>query len=218
MFEWQLFRGLPETELRRVVAIARRRTFARSEVVFHRGDPADTLHLIDKGRFAVRVTTQLGDTATIAVHGPGEAFGEMALVDAGSVRSTTVAALETGETYAVNRDDFTRLRAQYPSVNDVLVRLLAERLRRASEQLVEALFVPAEKRILRRLRELAALYGGEVIPLTQEDIASLAGTSRATVNRVLRTEARRGSLELRRGKTIVLDSEDLARRGGASTL
>ena len=218
MLEWQLFLGLPETELRRVVAIARRRTFARSEVVFHRGDPADTLHLIDKGRFAVRVTTQLGDTATIAVHGPGEAFGEMALVEAGSVSSTTVAALEPGETYAVHRGDFTRLRAQYPSVNDVLVRLLAERLRRASEQLVEALFVPADKRVLRRLRELAALYGGEVIPLTQADIASLAGTSRATVNRVLRAEARRGSVELRRGKTIVRDPADLARRAGAAAL
>ena len=217
MLESQLFHGLPETELRRVVAVARRRTFRRSEVVFHRGDPADSVHLVNKGRFAARMTTPVGDTVTVAVHGPGEAFGELALVEPEPIRSTTVAALEAGETYAVHRDDFDRLRGQYPGVNDVLVRLLARRLRRASEQLVEALFVSADRRVLRRLLELAELYGGgdrAVVPLTQEDIASLAGTSRATANRVLRAEAARGAVELRRGRTIVLDAAGLARRAG----
>jgi len=66
--------------------------------------------------------------------------------------------------------------------------------------------------VLRRLRELAELYGEEgtrVIPLTQEEIAGLAGTSRATVNRVLRAEERAGSLELTRGRTTVLDPSRL---------
>ena len=44
--------------MRRVLQIARRRTFARREVVFHRGDPADTLHLVYSGRFAVRIGTR----------------------------------------------------------------------------------------------------------------------------------------------------------------
>ena len=210
-----LFGELPEAELRRVVAVARRRRFGRNEVVFHRGDPADTLHLIARGRFASRVITQLGDTVTVAVQGPGEAFGELALVEADASRSTTVLALEAGETYAVGRDDFTRLRQQYPSVNDVLVRLLARRVRRQSELLVEALFVPAETRVLRRLCELSRLYGGE-IPLTQEDIAGLAGTSRATVNRVLRAESKRCTVELRRGRTSVVDAAALAKRSGAT--
>jgi CRP/FNR family transcriptional regulator, cyclic AMP receptor protein len=212
----RLFENLPEPELRRLVATARRRLFRRSEVVFHGGDPADTLHLITRGRFASRLTTRLGDTVTVSVLGPGEAFGELALVEAGASRSTSIVALEPGETYAVARDDFSRLRRQYPAVNDVLVRLLARRLRRQSELLVEALFVSAETRILRRLGELLALYGdgepGTVVPLTQEDIAGLAGTSRATVNRVLRAEAKQGTVELRRGKTCVLDPEALARR------
>jgi len=68
------------------------------------------------------------------------------------------------------------------------------------------------------VRELAELYGGSskpvVVPLTQEDIAGLAGTSRATVNRVLREEERRGNIELRRSKTVVLDLDELARRAG----
>jgi CRP-like cAMP-binding protein len=220
MFDMQLLADLPEQELRRLVAVARRRLFRRNEVVFHLGDPADTLHLIVRGRFAARVTTRLGDTVITAVQGAGEAFGEMALVDAGTARSTTVVALEPGETYAVPRDDFARLQRQYPAVNQLLVRILAERVRRTSELLVEALFVSAETRVLRRLNELAALYGAEapgtVVPLTQDDIAGLAGTSRATANRVLRAEARRGTIELRRGRTTVLDPVALAKRAGAT--
>jgi len=198
---------------------ARRRRFGRNEVVFHRGDPADSLHLIVKGRFAARVETDVGDTVTVSVHGPGDAFGELALLDLEQSRSTTVAALEPAGTYAVHRDDFTRLREEYPAVNEVLVRLLAARVRRTSELYVEALFVGAETRVLRRLHELADLYGqgvpGTIIPLSQQEIAGLAGTSRATVNRVLRAEAARGSVELHRGQTTVVDPAVLARRAGS---
>ena len=216
MSDIQLFGGLPEAELRRVVAVARRRRFGHGEVVFHQGDPADSLHLVVKGRFAARAITRLGDTVTVAIHSPGEAFGELALVEAGAVRSMTVAAVEAGETLAVTRDDFSRVRHTYPEVNEVLVRLLAARVRHSSELLLEALFAPAETRVLRRLHELAQLYGhavpGTVIPLNQEDIAALAGTSRATANRVLRAEEKRGTVRLARGKTLVLDPDDIARR------
>ena len=222
MIDSQLFSGLPEAELRRLVAVARRRRFDRREVVFHRGDPADSLHLIVKGRFTARVTTQLGDTVTVAILGPGEAFGELALVDVGAVRSTTVAAVEAGETFAINRDDFKKLRGEYPEVNEVLVRLLAARVRRSSDRLLEALFVPAETRVLRRLGELVQLYGqsapGTLIPLTQEDIAGLAATSRATANRVLRAEEKRGTVRLARGKTVILDPADIARRVHSAAL
>jgi CRP/FNR family transcriptional regulator, cyclic AMP receptor protein len=214
--QWQLLAEVPEDALRALLAIARRRTFSRNEIVFHHGDPADSLHLIRKGRFGVRITTPVGDTATLSVRGPGDAFGELALLGGESVRSATVAALEPGETHSVYRDDFQRLRRQYPVVNDVLIGILTDRLRRLSEQVIEAYYVPADRRVLRRVCELAELYGrGDeelVVPLTQEELAELAGTSRATVNRVLREAERRGSVELRRGKTAVLDLDALARR------
>jgi CRP/FNR family transcriptional regulator, cyclic AMP receptor protein len=214
--DWQLLANVPQETLRALLAIARRRTFSRNEVVFHRGDPADSLHLIRKGRFAVRIATPLGDTATLSVRGPGDAFGELALLGGEAARSATVSALEPGETYSIYRVEFHRLRREHPGVNDVLTGILADRLRRLSEQLIEAYYVPADRRVLRRVRELADLYGGEsgaiLVPLTQEDIAGLAGTSRATVNRVLREEVRRGTLELRRGRTVVLEADELAKR------
>jgi len=121
---WELFSDLPPEQLQRVLKFARRRTFSRGEVVFHEGDPADSLHLIEKGRFAVRVTTPLGETATLAIRGPGEAFGELALVS-DAPRSATVAALESAETHSLYRREFDELRREHPFVNRVLVAVLA---------------------------------------------------------------------------------------------
>ena len=215
--EWRLLRDVPAEDVRQVLQIARRRTFSRGEVVFHHGDPADSLQLIVTGRFAVRITTQLGDTALIAVLGPGDAFGELALISEETVRSATVAALEPSETRSVLRRDFARLQREYPSVNAVLVSLLAEQVRRMNRRFVEAHYVDADKRVRRRLCELAGMYrrGEDVtIPLTQEELAEMAGTSRATVNRVLREEQTRGTVELLRGKTVVRDLDGLASRAG----
>ena len=214
--EWPLLASVPPEELRAVLEVARRRTFDRGEVVFHRGDPADTLHLVVRGHFAARIVTPLGDAAILDVHRPGDAFGELALTGADAHRSATVAALESGETRSLHRDDFARLQRRHPEVNTVLVELLAEKVRHASERLVEAHYEDAETRVRRRLLGLLPLYsegeGDCEVPLTQEDLAELAGTSRATVNRVLRDEERRGSVELRRGRTVVRDRQALARR------
>jgi CRP-like cAMP-binding protein len=207
--KWALFSEVPEEAVRAVLTIARRRVFSRGEVVFHRGDPANALHLISSGRFAVRITTPLGDTATLAVRGRGDAFGELALVSDQEVeRSATVQALEAAETRSVLRDDFERLRREHPSVDTILVAILAERVRRLSEQLTEAYYLSADERVVRRLADLAELYGGSV-PLPQEAIAELAGTSRATVNRVLRELEQQGVLKLGRVRIEVEQADRL---------
>ena len=115
--QWALLAGVPEEELRTILQVARRRSFAKNEVVFHRGDPADCLHLIAQGRFAIRIMTPLGDTATLAIRGPGATFGEMALLTDEAHRTATVAAVEHGETYSVYRTDFDLIRAAYPGAD-----------------------------------------------------------------------------------------------------
>jgi CRP/FNR family cyclic AMP-dependent transcriptional regulator len=214
--QWRLLADVPSDELQQMLTIARRRPFDRGEVVFHEGDPADSLHLIVSGRFAVRIRTPLGDTTLLAIYGPGDAFGELALVAPPVHRSATVVALEAAETRSVFREDFEALRKRHPGVDRILVSLLADRIREMNERLLEAHYVDAETRVRRHLRQLADVYerdGASVIPLTQEEIAEIAGTSRATVNRVLREEERRGVIELKRGRTRVLDAEQLTRRG-----
>lgn len=214
--EWRLLEGVPGEEVRRLLSIARRRTFRRGEVVFHQGDPADSLHLVSKGRFAIRVTTPLGDQATIGIRGPGDSFGEMAIAGAGATRSATVESLEEAETFCVVEGEFRRLRREHHGVDQLLIDLLANEVRMLNARLLEALYVPVDRRVLRRVAELATLYGsgeGEVvIPLTQEELAGLAGTTRPTVNQVLRGLEDAGIVRLRRGKTVVTDPSALAAR------
>jgi len=223
MMEWPLLSDLAPEDVRQLLSIARRRTFDKGEVVFHRDDPAESLHLIVRGRFAARVSTQVGDSVLLDVLGPGQTFGELALLLPGERRSATVSALEDGETRSVYRDDFARLQQSHPGVKDVLLRLLAEQVRRTSDRIVEAHHVDADTRMRRRLCELAETYadgdGVAVVPLTQDDLASMAGTSRATVNRVLREEEKRGAVALERGRVKVRDAESIQRRcrlGGSS--
>jgi CRP/FNR family transcriptional regulator, cyclic AMP receptor protein len=214
--ESPLLAGLPADDVRELMASARRRTFSKGEVVFHRDDLAESLHFVVRGRFAVRATTPLGDSVLLDVLGPGDAFGELALLLPDERRSATISALEAGETRSVYRDDFARLQRSHPGVKDVLLRVLAVQLRRASTRLVEAHYVDADTRVRRRLIELGQIYGSDdapgVIPLTQEDLAAMAGTSRATVNRVLRDEVKRGVVALARGRVSLLDVQALARR------
>jgi CRP/FNR family cyclic AMP-dependent transcriptional regulator len=207
--EWPIFDGLPAADVQKVLEAARRRTFAKGEIVFHRGDPGDSLHLVVKGRFAIRVMTPVGDVATLGIRGPGQSFGEMALVHPESHRAATVQALEPAETQALAYSQLGQLR---PAVDRLLVVLLADDLRRQNELLLDAFYVPAERRVLRRLLEL-----GSPVVLTQEELAQLAGTSRATVNRVLRDEEKRGTVELARGRVTVVDPDAIRRRARVTT-
>ena len=211
--EWRLFEGIAGEDVRAVLALARRSTYRRGEVVFHHHDPADAVHLVVKGRFDFRITTTHGDVVALAIRGPGETFGEIAVVT-GAERSATVSALEPGETLVLRGSELRRLARDHATVGEVLVRMLAEHVALLSERLVEAYTVDAETRVARRVLELGRVYGGSppvTIPLIQEEIAALAGASRATVNRVLREAEDRGVVKLSRGKTTLLDEGGMAR-------
>lgn len=216
--DWALLGGLSDADARVVLASAHRRRFSRSEVVFHEDDPADTVQLVAEGRFAARRSTPAGDTVTFSILGPGDTFGELALLGSQPRRTSTVVALEPAVTLSLGFADVERLRAAHPTVERQLVTMLAQRVSRLSDHLLEALHVPADERIVRRLLEISDRYvvaasaDTVVIPLTQDAIGELAGASRPTTNRVLRRLAADGVVALHRGSIEVLDRQALARR------
>src|SRR4029453_19389658 len=121
-------------------------TYRRGEAVFHRHDPGDSVHLAVKGRFDVRITTPHGNVVALARHVPGDTSGEIAVLT-GAERSATVTALEPGETLMVRGSELRRLAREHASVDEVLVRVLAEHVAFLSERLVEAYTVDAEARV-----------------------------------------------------------------------
>jgi CRP-like cAMP-binding protein len=209
--QWALLASLPSADQRRILDAARRRRFGRGEIVFHEGDPADSLHLVESGIFAVQVSDRTGDKATLNVLGSGGFFGELALVQDVQTprRSATVLALVPGQTLTITRTAFTAMRNSSPGVERLVVAALAHRVEELSERLLEALYVGVDRRVYRRLVELGEIYGGSgsdiVIPLSQADVATMAGASRPTVNQVLQRLVGRGIISLGRREITVRD-------------
>ena len=216
---WPLLAPLDPAERERVLAAARPRHYARGEVVFHEGDPGESLHLVQSGRFAVRVSVPSGDTATLSVVAAGEAFGELALLRQSRDRTATIVALEASSTLVLSRSDFVALRTAHPGVEQLVVETLARRVDELSQALLEALYVGVDRRVIRRLVDLAAAYetpgsATVTIPITQDDLAGMAGATRPTVNQVLQRLAADGTVALGRGRIELLDVPGLRRRGG----
>ena len=210
---------LSESDRRRVLDATRPRRYARNEVVFHEDDPGDCLHLVLKGHLAVRVGLASGESFTLAVLGPGDAFGELAVLGRPHRRTATVVAFEPSETLALTGQAFAALRQEHPAMERLVVELLAERVDQLSRRLLEALYTGVDRRVFRRLSELCAIYGDTrtsttVIPLTQDDIAGLAGASRPTVNQILQRLASEGVVAIERRRIEVLDPAALRRRAG----
>jgi CRP/FNR family transcriptional regulator, cyclic AMP receptor protein len=211
--EWALFDGVAPESVGRILAATRRVRLSRGEILFHEGERGDSVYLIEMGKVAVRISTPEGALVTVALLGPGSAVGELALLGDDERRTATVQAVEPTAALRLRRRDFAELRQQHPSVTEFLVKSLAATVRRLDAQLVEAYHLPAEARIRRHLHALARVYdtGAQAIQvdLTQEELAQLAGTTRPTVNRVLREEEQRGTLRLGRGRIVILDRAQL---------
>jgi CRP-like cAMP-binding protein len=217
--EWGLLSSLPDDDRQQILAAARRRSFARGEVLVHEGDPADSLHLIESGRVAVRVSTPTGERATLNILSPGDYFGELSLVRrvGDRHRSATVVALEPTDTLVVSVTTFEELCRQRPEFDQLLIAALARRVEQLSGRLLDALYVGLDRRLYRCLLDLARVYGAEdgsdaTIPLTQEHLADLVGGTRPTVNQILQKLSAQSIVEVQRGRVVIRDSAALRRK------
>jgi CRP-like cAMP-binding protein len=211
---WRLLDLLDEAQREAFTRRTRRRRFKRNEVVFHDGDTGDTLHIVVKGHFAVRITTPLGHTAALRILGPGDHFGELSVL-APAARTGSVVALDAAETLTLHRDELVALQRDVPEVQQALTEALIVEVRRLAAALVDALYVPVDQRVWRRVRELADMFATNedpvTVPFTQDDVAQLAGTTRSTANRVLRAGEESGTIRLLRGRIEILDHRALDR-------
>lgn len=202
----------------RLMAAARPRRFRRREVVFSAGDPGDAMFWIEDGHVAVRVDTETGDTGTLTILGPGDSFGELALLEGGSRRSATIVALDDVELWALSRVQVDRLRLTSAEMDQLIIKLLAVQVHRLTGQLLEALYVPVSQRVARQLLRLADVYApgteAALLDVTQDDVAGLVGASRPTVNQTLRSFADRGAVALSRGRIEIRSRRLLVRLSG----
>jgi CRP/FNR family transcriptional regulator, cyclic AMP receptor protein len=193
-----------------------RRRFARGAFIFHAGEAGDSLHIIRKGRVAVLAPQSLGEMRMLAILGVNDTFGELAILLDDHCRTATIQAIEPTETQVLSRSQVEELRATGGGIDRFLVDLLANRVDRLTGQVTELASVPAPERVYRRIVDLARIFGatkpGSEIPVTQAQIASMAGVGLRITNRVITQASRDGLLETGWRQITVLNLAELRRR------
>jgi CRP/FNR family cyclic AMP-dependent transcriptional regulator len=209
-----LFAELAPAELEAIERTAERRDFARDEVIFAMHEPPDGLYVIADGRVKVCVSTETGKEIILATLGPGQFFGEMALLD-NEPRSASVVAQLPTTAYRLHRQDFDRLLDVHPGISRKLLRELSIRLRRANEKMESLVTLDVVGRLARYFIDLARQHGQilgngwvAVRRPTHQDIANSVGTSRETVTRLMNDLEQRG-LVVNEGKMSYLREEAL---------
>ena len=206
----QRLEGLHPRLVDAVLARTVERTYRADSVLCREGDPPDGMYLLDQGRVLVQSLTVDGAAVGLSVVDEGRVVGEQALL-ADAPRSATVMAVRPTQVRLLRPTQFRELRAERPEIDQFLVQVLDARLREMSTRLAEAVHSTAEERVCRRVLALGSAFDG-TIRLSQATLASLAGTTRPTVNRVLQDLVRDESVRLRRARIEVLDAEKLAER------
>jgi CRP/FNR family transcriptional regulator, cyclic AMP receptor protein len=207
--------GLTGTAWAALAAEGRSRRFHAGEVVFHQGDPCDALFLLREGRVAVRTVSPEGQELTVGLLAAPDVFGEVGLIRADHHHTATVLALSPVAVVCIAASRFTALRLRHPDLTEWLLLTVTARLERTMSLLAEALYLEADRRLARRLldcRRSLAVTGDEPLPLTQDDLAAMAGVTRPTANRVLRRLEDAGIVRLGRGHIAVLDPAALEAR------
>jgi CRP/FNR family cyclic AMP-dependent transcriptional regulator len=215
-----LFQGIEPDELTRIAETMGRRRYRRMEVIFHEGDPGDSLHIVVAGRVKITRQSLDGDEAIIATLGTGESFGEVVLLD-GAARSATATAMEPTETVVLTRANFERLVDGGSPFRWSLLGGVAHRIRRLTDQLAEVHFLDIGGRLaltLTRLADEAAPGVGTDVrlarPLTQTDLAAMVGGTRQRVNQILGELSDEGLVGLDAGGIVVRDVAALRNRAG----
>jgi CRP/FNR family transcriptional regulator len=209
-----LFSDLEQDELERFSLVAVPRSFPAATRVFHEGDHSDACYIVRSGSFRVTREHSDGRAITLATLGPGDIFGELAMLD-GEVRSASVESLEDSELLALPAGEVRSLLARHPDITVKLVAALVRRLRTANERISRQSFQTVPSRVAGVLTQLVAEEGeggdgGEVtIRMNQADLAQLAGTSRESVSRFLADLERAGVVRPGRGRVTVLEPAKL---------
>ncbi len=207
--EVPIFSELGEEQIGTIMEMTVRRTFHKNTMIVIEEDSADTLYIIDTGSVKITRLNDEGREVILAILGSSEFFGEMALLD-GQGRSANVMALDDTVMFTLTRRDFLDVLNRFPSISIQLLREMTSRLRKSDQQIKSLSLSDAEHRIGIALHRIAEDMGvfkmGQVVIKRlpyQQDIANMAGTSRETVSRMLKSLEEKGILE-RDGRRLTL--------------
>jgi CRP/FNR family cyclic AMP-dependent transcriptional regulator len=208
-----LFRGLPKATLERIAALAVRRVCEDGRVIFLQGDPGDSLCGVVSGRVRISTSRPGGKEIFLNVIGPGDTFGEIALLD-GLTRTATATAIGRTELTIIPRGAFLVLLRAEPQLALHVIQLLCKRVRWTAELMQDSALLSVAPRLAKRLLSLARQQGrdtpaGTALALSQEELAQFLGLSRQVVNQYLQSWKSQGWVRLGRGNLVICQRHPL---------
>lgn len=208
-----LFAEVPTGDLDDLAAGLRRRRYARNQVIFVQGDPGANLCIVEEGRVRICVSSEDGKELVLRMLGPGDFFGELALLD-GEPRSADAIAQEPCQLLLLQREDFLAFVEARPRVGTALLVALSRKLRLTTRQAQDVAFLDVPARVARTLLTLADgadADGERTCRLTQAELAGAVGVTRESVNRCLGQLEDRGLIRRARGAITILRADRLRR-------
>ena len=203
-----IFADLEPDAFDQLCRYAKHATLKRGASLFSRGDPGISLYAVISGTVKMSISSPDGRNAILNIIGPGEIFGEMALLD-GGVRSADAIANSNCELFVIDRREFIPFVKSQPTLAMRFIVLLCERLRRTSDQVEQVILQNLPGRLagaLIRLTEKDKLAPeGQIIAITQQEISEMVGMTRESINKQLRAWAGRNWVRLEHGAIVVLD-------------
>jgi CRP-like cAMP-binding protein len=182
---------LPEHDLAELMHRSTIRNLRRRAVVFRQGDPGITVNLVLLGYVKLSKTLVDGRDVVLEIVGPGEAFGEVAVLNKWA-HEADARALSDCRLLSIDGRDFRRTFDSRPECFLTIMRLVSERLQRMTEQMVDALALSAQARLakaimlLARLRSSSPEHRGKVqLTLSQTELGAMTGLTRESVNKHL---------------------------------
>ena len=185
------------------------RNYLKNSMIILEEEYGDLVFVVQEGTIKITRVNDEGKEVILALLGPGEIFGELAILD-GEARSANALAQENCKLLAINKEDFLEILKNNFSVSYNLMCELAKRLRKSDQQIEALSLSDAEHRIgvslLNLAEDMGVIRKGKVtiqnLPF-QQDIANMAGTSRETVSRVLKLLENK-SMITKVGHTLVI--------------
>lgn len=203
-----LFAGLSESDLRQLAGTTLYQRFPRGHTIFCRGDPGDRAFIIVDGAIDLIIDSPDGRELILTRLGPGEHFGEMALLD-DLLRSATARTAAPTEVVVVLRSTFFEVLDRRPEISRHIIRVLVQRLRSTSDKLETFAYLDAKGRIARTVLDLARI-GEEALHVSHEELASMSATSRQTTTRILGEWEESGFVDLSRRGIVLKNPEALS--------
>jgi len=181
-----LFSALPKEALSKIEQHGSTKSYKKNTIVINEGDETDSLYVILSGRVKVFLSGEDGREAMLNHQGPGEYFGEMALIDR-QPRAASVMTLEPSKFMIISRGDFMDCLSANPEIALKLIRPLTSRIRMLAQNVSSLALLDVYGRVARTLLQNAEKEDGVLITdkLTQQEIADMVGASRAMVSRIL---------------------------------